>query len=213
MILILLAFLPFCSKKPSQDVFPFQQPMAESMRFQLAVYLLPRPAHDPAAALRKALAGQHAQVKPVAELPTEPREPLIYAHLQKNVRQKYRPPSLEYLGHAAHGLSHEQAEGLQKSEQAFILEFAHPKQNVWTALKTANTVVEEIARRTGGLVWDEETREVFSPDAWHQTRLASWTAEIPNVSSQTVIHIYKNDDYVRAISLGMAKMGLPDVVV
>lgn len=213
MILVLLVALSSCSKKPRQDAFSFQQPMAESMRFRLAVYLLPGPAQDPAAALQKALAAHHAQLKLVPELPKEPREPLLYARLEKSVRLEYPPPSRERLRYGAYGLSDVQAERLQKSERAFIVEFAHPRQNVWTALRTANTLVEEIARRTGGLVWDEETRGIYSPDAWHKARLSTWTAEIPDVSSQTVIHIYQNDEYARAISLGMAKMGLPDVVV
>ena len=46
----LLVSLLFCSEKPAQDAFPFQQPMAESMRFRLALYLLPGPASDPAIA-------------------------------------------------------------------------------------------------------------------------------------------------------------------
>jgi len=61
-------------------------------------------------------------------------------------------------------------------------------------------------------VWDEETREIFSPDAWHEKRLKSWSGDVPDTSSQTVIHIYKNDELDRAITLGMTKMGLPDVV-
>src|SRR5262249_31199987 len=48
---------------------------------------------------------------------------------------------------------------------------------------------------------------------WHEKRLASWTDEIPDVSGQTVIHVYPNGDFARAITLGMSKMGLPDVVV
>ena len=212
-VFVIFILLLSCSRKSQQEVFPFAQPMAESIRFQLAVYLLPGSTRDPAAVLREVIGAQHPNLKPVAELPQEPREPLVYAHLQKNVRQEYQPPRLESLRYSGHGLNRKQAEALQKSERAYILEFAHPKQNVWSALSTANKVVEEIARKTGGLVWDEETREVFSPDAWHKTRLASWTSEIPDVSDQIVVQIYEKDEYARAISLGMSKVGLPDVVV
>src|SRR6266481_8472731 len=52
-----------------------------------------------------------------------------------------------------------------------------------------------------------------SPDAWHERRLKSWSGDVPDISSQTVIHVYKKDELDRAITLGMTKMGLPDVVV
>ncbi|HTT34063.1 MAG TPA: DUF2314 domain-containing protein, partial [Methylomirabilota bacterium] len=97
--------------------------------------------------------------------------------------------------------------------EAFILDFAHPKESVWVALHDANELVEEIARETGGLVWDEETREVYSPDAWHKRRIGDWKEGIPNISTQTVIHLYENGEFLRAISLGMTKAGLPDVAV
>src|SRR5262249_6559647 len=108
----------------------------------------------------------------------------------------------------------ERKHALQRATAAFILDFAHPKKQVWTALRAANEIVEEIARRTGGLIWDEQTREVFSPDAWHHTRLAEWPVDsVPKIASQTVIHLYTKDEYERAITLGMIKAGLPDVVV
>lgn len=102
---------------------------------------------------------------------------------------------------------------MQKSDEVLILDFAHPTAQVWTALRSANELVEEIARKTGGLVWDEETREIFSSDAWHDRRLAAWSGDVPDVASETLIHSYPKGEYVRAITLGMAKLGLPDVVI
>jgi uncharacterized protein YegJ (DUF2314 family) len=93
------------------------------------------------------------------------------------------------------------------------MDFGHPGRRVWEALQTANRVAEMMARETGGLLWDEETREVFRPDEWHKRRVASWTDLVPNVSDHTTIHSYKSDEYVRAITLGMSKFGLPDVVI
>jgi len=36
---------------------------------------------------------------------------------------------------------------------------------------------------------------------------------IPTIEKQMTIHVYKKDEFVRAITLGMKKAGLPDVVV
>jgi uncharacterized protein YegJ (DUF2314 family) len=187
--------------------------MTDSIRFQYAVYMLPVTGKDPSVVLQKKLAKGFPSLKLVAELPKEPREMVVGARLRKHVQLEYAPPSLESLQYFGRGISRQQAQALQESEEAFILEFAHPKENVWTGLRSANELVEEIARETGGLVWDEETREIFSPDAWHQKRIGSWASGVPDISSQTLIHVYKKDEFVRAITLGMTKAGLPDVVV
>src|SRR5260370_5130974 len=191
-------FLCCCAKKqqPEQNSTPVKQeqsrvsagpPMADSVRFQYAVYMLPVHTHDPATALHEALTKKYPDLKLVDETPKEPREMLVHAHMQKNVKQEYPPPTVELLQYDGHGLSRRQAERLQKSREAFILDFAHPRQNVWEALQTANGLVEDIARKTGGLVGDEETREVFSPDACHEKRWpsSSWTPGAPDQTSPT----------------------------
>jgi uncharacterized protein YegJ (DUF2314 family) len=208
-----LLLLCSCSKKPEQTLFPAGSPMADSIQFQYAVYMLPIHAKNPSAVLQEALAKKYAGLKLVAEIPTEPREMVVSVHLQKHVQQEYAPPDMESLRHFGYGLSQEQAQALQKSEEAFVLQFSHPRENVWAGLRNANALVEEIARKTNGLVWDEETREVFSPDAWHEKRLKPWPGDVPDISGQTVIHVYKKDELERAITLGMTKIGLPDVVV
>ncbi len=208
-------FFSSCSRKADKGLVPAGSPMAASIRFQYAVYMLPVPKHsvDPSAVLHDVLARKYNDLNLVNEIPTEPPAALVHSRVQKNVPQEYPPPDMKSLEYSGHGIGPEQAQALQKSNEAFILDFAHPKDYVWPALRTANTLVEEIARKTGGLVWDEETREVFSPDAWHKKRLASWTTDVPDVSSQTVVQIYQKDEYVRAITLGIAKLGLPDVVI
>jgi uncharacterized protein YegJ (DUF2314 family) len=174
--------------------------------------MLPVHRRDPQAALRQAL--QHyPDLKLVAEIPKDPHEMNVSGRVQKNIHKEYAPPDLHLLQYFGRGTSREQAQELQKSEEAFILEFAHPKTNVWTALRCANSLIEDIARVTGGLIWDEETREIFSPDAWHEKRQSSWTGEVPNISDQVTIHAYKDGEFTRAITLGMDKVGLPDVVV
>jgi uncharacterized protein YegJ (DUF2314 family) len=138
---------------------------------------------------------------------------IVRGYAPKSVIKDYAPPSLESLQYFGRGLSSEQAHALQNSDQAFILEFAHGRKDVWNGLRTANELIEELARRTEGLVWDEETREIYTPDAWRKRRNEGWTNQVPEISTQTVIHAYNNDESIREITLGMSKMGLPDVVV
>ena len=135
------------------------------------------------------------------------------AHVNRNVKTGYAPPSPKTLQYSGHGITPAQATALQKSTRALILDFAHPRTNVWIGLRNAARLVDEIATKTNGLVWDEETREIFTPEAWRQRRLAQSTQEIPRVSNQTAIHFYNTGHSLRSITLGMAKMGLPDLIV
>jgi uncharacterized protein YegJ (DUF2314 family) len=179
------------------------------------VYFLPRPEASPKPLdlLHDALATKKTDLKLVDEIAKDPKAMFIRARVPKSAQKEYAPPDVESLKYFGRGLTQEQEHALQKSDEVLILDFAHPKEQVWTALRSANEIVEEIARKASGLVWDEETREIFSPDAWHTRRLALWSDGVPNVSSESVIHSYPTGEYVRAVTLGMAKLGLPDVVI
>jgi hypothetical protein len=132
--------------------------MVDSIRFQYAVYLLPDSRSDALAVFRKALTKEYSSLSVADKIPTEPSEMLVRVHLQKNVQQEYAPPNVKSLKYFGNGITRAQALALQRSNSAFILEFGHPKRDVWSALHTANTLVEQIARKTKGLIWDEETR-------------------------------------------------------
>jgi len=188
--------------------------MSRFIHFEYAVYLLPPKSAagpQPIQTLTEALRN-YPDLKLVKILPEQPQSMLLRAHLNENVKDSYAPPDPEALRYFGYGLSSKQAEALQKVDRAFILEFAHPRKDVWKALRTAAELTSEIAAKTDGLVWDQQTREVFAPESWREHRIAQWS-EPPRVSRQTVIHEYNTGHSVRAITLGMAKMGLPDLVV
>lgn len=196
----------------ARDV-PAGSPLSEAIRFQYAVYYLPVPAGDPLAALQSALQARKDRIKLVAEFPATPGQPVVRARVEKDVARRYAPPDMDSLRYFGRGLSREQALALQESRQALILDFGHDSAHVWGALRAATEVVERVARETAGLVWDEETREIFTPEEWHKRRVAPWPDTVPDVSRHTTIHVYQSGEQVRAITLGMAKFGLPDVVI
>lgn len=203
-----------CSRNDSKQRPRPWPPKSQFIRFEFAIYLPPTPPvvqRRPMMALTESLR-HFPDLTLVGSLPEQPQTILIRAELNENIKDSYTPPSLSSLQYSGHGLSTKQAATLQKSSQALILQFAHPTRDVWTALRAASELVSEVATKTEGFVWDEETREVFTPEAWRQRRIAGWT-EPPLASRHTVIHEYDTGHSVRAITLGMAKMGLPDIVV
>jgi hypothetical protein len=199
--------------KPKEEMVPMGSLQAQSIHFQYAIYYLPLPSSDPSPLLPLLLADAKHWLTVADSMREAPDDPLVHAYHCDKVKEKYAPPDVEYLRLSGRGLTRGQAEKLQKCERAFIMDFGHPGGKVWEALETANRVAELLARETGGLLWDEQTREVFTPDEWHRRRVASWTAPIPEVWCHTTIHTYQPDKTVRAITLGMSKFGLPDVVI
>ena len=55
---------------------------------------------------------------------------------------------------------------------------------------------------------------MFALDAWDERRLEQWPEDaVPDISAHIVIHSYRDGDHLRAVTLGMVKFGLPDLVV
>ena len=192
--------------------FPPGSPQAELIGFQLAVYYTAAPAGDPLSAMRT-LAARLPALAVVKQLPDRPTGMMLSGRMEMDVQANYAPPSPVALGYFGRGLSKEQVAALQRSQQALLLNFSHPKKFTLEALRNAYGLAEQLARQTGGLLWDEETRELFTPDKWHELRLANWTGAVPEVPKHITIHSYKSGVLVRAVTLGMGKFGLPDIVV
>jgi uncharacterized protein YegJ (DUF2314 family) len=191
------------------------EPAAGPIRFVLAIYFLEAPAADPMAVVRHHLATMPQAPRLVDTLPKRPATAFLSVDDLRTARQDYPPPSSESLKYHGRGLSAAQVDALQRSERALVFVFAHPSAgDVLPAYRRAITLVAQVARDTGGVLWDEETREVFSLESWQRRRLDSWSDGLPDVSRQIVIHAYEGDHRLaRAITLGMAKFARPDVVV
>jgi uncharacterized protein YegJ (DUF2314 family) len=189
--------------------------MSDQIAFEFAIYYLPEPTKDPLAELDVLLRTVFSDFQRVENTTEQPTRPSVFADIKTDVSTSFAPPDLHLLRHSGQGLSREQAEALQESRMALVLDFTYSKENVWNGMRSALRLTDSLARKTGGLIWDEETREAFSPDAWKQQRIDDWSEAVPDLSTHTKIHAYKKDDheYVRGISLGMAKFGLPDVVI
>lgn len=193
--------------------FPSGPAQSELIEFQLAVYYMPTPTGDPLTALRSIVRRDWPALAVVKQPPAHPAGLQVSARMEMDVKTNYKPPDANSLGRFGHGLNKSQADAVQGSRQALTLDFSHPKKYTMAGLRTAYEVTEQVARATGGLLWDEETRELFTPDKWHELRLATWTGGVPLVSASTTIHAYNSGNFARAISLGMVKFGLPDIVV
>ncbi len=187
--------------------------VASAIRFEFAIYYPTRPPVEPMAALRARLGAGSGVPRLVARLSTDPAGSELSVSSTSHALKDYAPPDASMTKRFGHGLTPEQAEALSHADEAFVMDFGHPGADRMTALRNAQMLAEKLARDTHGLLWDDETREVFTPDAWHERRVLGWAGDVPEVDRHTVLHFYPAGDAYRCISLGMAKFGEPDVVV
>lgn len=181
---------------------------AETAAFQLALYYLPKATKPPRPALDALLPRF-----PSLRLAASKDDQAATVRIAAIPLDEYRPPTVDSLKYSGRGLSDAQAKALQKCAEHLVLDFRYRPADGYAVLREAHELLLALATETGGLLWDEETRELFTPAAWKEWRLDPWTGPRPVAPSQFTIHLYRNDDLLRAISLGMGKLGLPDLVV
>lgn len=177
-----------------------------------AIYYAPKPSNDPLAAATK-LFTQRRFFSVRSQRPASANSTSVFFEFADLKEVQFEPPGVDSLRYFGRGLTSEQAEALQRSTHGLILSFTYEGAQAFDAVQEISAVMHELAIATDGLIWDDDTRQLFGPDFWKKQRLEAWTDGLPRVENFTAIHAYKNTDYVRAISLGMSKFGLPDVVV
>lgn len=185
--------------------------MDEQISYQFAIYYLPQPKTDPLAKLDELLVN-FAPLERAEKADKTAGTPQVAARNEKEPQKNYAPPEAESMQYFGRGLSREQTTALQETQAVLILDFAYSQEHVWSGLRSASGLVHELATATDGLIWDETTREVFTPVAWQTKRLDDWTDQVPAIANHTTIHAYRKDEFVRAITLGMEKFGLPDLI-
>ncbi len=80
-------------------------------------------------------------------------------------------------------------------------------------LRSAMALTGAAARELRAVVYDQETRELYDAGAFETMRGRAFANDTPVASELIVIHAYQHGDGLRSVTLGMSKLGLPDVVV
>lgn len=201
-----------CSRE--QPLVSPGNPMRQQIACELAVFYPGKPLRNPSSVLDALLKEPEFSGFRRVKEPELPKSGMTVASRWVTDAQKsYSPPDAEGLRYVGRGLDAATAATLPGASSALVLDFGYRRENLWRAQKSALQLLSRLAHATGGVIWDDDTREVFSPETWDETRLQTWTEEIPALFQHFTIHIYRDGEYLRAISLGMAKFGLPDIVV
>ncbi len=118
--------------------------------------------------------------------------------------------SLEYF---ARTLSTERRAELSRSQQTLTLDFDAPGASSRPLLRQAYRLLLALGKAHKAVLWDDETREWLEPKLWQERRVDGWAGAMPTVESHMLTHFYRDDEGYRAVTLGMRKFGLPDLVV
>lgn len=182
--------------------------------FQLAVYFLPAPPAGWQDGLRLALRASPGlrlvAKEPAGEIPFG----VVRTNLLVLAESSYDPPPVEYLREYGHGLSPLDIEKLGASTHALQLLFTLPEPRQSALHREVHALLASFARGAGGIIWDEETREAFAPDAWEARRALPEDEDVVNLLHQTVLNIDEGSDgLLRVVSQGLRKFGLPDIAL
>jgi uncharacterized protein YegJ (DUF2314 family) len=200
---------PVTEPSPAAQPVPAGSPLADQATIRFGIYFTPRAKGDARAQL---VAGLRA-LRPPLEVVVEgsPRAP-SHAVVGEPPIADHRPPDRRMLEHAGRGLSEAEVAAVQDSQQVVTVTLVVERARMHRVHREALEIMLAVASKSGGLLWDEDTRQLFSRDAWRE-RTERWTGPLPDASSLYTIHSYQDGELVRMVTLGLAKLGLPDLVV
>ncbi len=78
--------------------------------------------------------------------------------------------------------------------------------------RAAAECLRAFERRAPGIFWDEACREGFARADWEE-RVSKFDGDLPDVAAHLNVHAYQIRDHLRIVTLGMEKLGLPDIEV
>lgn len=153
------------------------------------------------------------QFERVKSFPKNAKSSVYNQLLIEDVSKDFPMANINYLSYFGRGMSDQEREQVQAYSSAVLFDFMFPASSRDNSLIDISQIILDIASENDGYIWDSETRELFSPSEWKIYRINSWKGNVPNVKLHTVIHAYQEGEGFRAITLGMAKFGLPDLVI
>lgn len=122
------------------------------------------------------------------------------------------PPTGEELRYLSRGLSDADVDALAHATTATSFLFHGPGKDAVSMYTRALKLTGAVAAVAEGLVWDDTTRLVESRELWLE-RMRDAALPTLDVTLHVNIHVYQSGRLLRMVTLGMDKLGLPDVVV
>lgn len=136
-----------------------------------------------------------------------------YIKYIKNPSQDFPPPDTNYLRHSGKNLTVQEEVKLQNAVGALSVTFFGTKENVIEKQKKFSKLIDSVSEGRSVIIGDYNTFEFFNPTSWKANRVNNFNGEHKNLISQISIHLYRDNEFCRAVTLGMDKFCLPDISV
>ena len=149
----------------------------------------------------------------VDTLPVQTVDPVYTVDTLQRSDNEFIRLTRQYLTTFGKGLTSSNLNHFHDSNRAVVIDAAYPDTQMAFGLKSIIRFAFDLAISLDGLIWDGESREIFSLEAWKQSRLEGWQGELPLVSDHILIFAHNNQGQLRSVTRGMAKFGYPDILV
>lgn len=126
--------------------------------------------------------------------------------------ESFAPPTETRLARSGKGLDEAQIRSAAASKGVLLLVWRLETDPKFEGLQKAYELAADLVRLHHGFVWDETSNEMFSPDSWKKLRLDTWSEGFPEASHQYKIDYYQDGSPNRALTFGLVKLGVPDLV-
>lgn len=207
-ILALTIAPAFATTPPSESA-----PAADDrvMSFAYAIYYTGSSGTDPIARVRAQADVAGGRVALIDEFLEDVAGPLLTATVVEDAQTELPPPQGDSLQYFTRDLSDAELSTLAASSHVLVLTFAHPQRLALPALARADRVAYDVAQALDGVLYDVELRRAVGAARWQSGRLASGAEALPSVIEHTAIHAYRDGDWIRSVTVGMRKLGLPEL--
>jgi uncharacterized protein YegJ (DUF2314 family) len=189
------------------------KPADDTVTFAYAVYFSGTPDPDPIARVRTQADVAGGGVTWADALPDHSTAPVLNATVVEDAQTKLPPPQGESLQYFTNDLSDAETKALQKASRVLVLAFAHPVKDALPALARADRIAYDLARQLDGVLYDVELRRAVGSARWRSGRLEGDSRAAPSILEHAAVHAYRDTEWVRAVTVGMRKLGLPELAI
>lgn len=153
------------------------------------------------------------EFKRTAEIPDSITIEGYQVSFSKAGETDFEMPDPEEMSYAMTDLSEDEIKSLPKTKSSLTFVFFGTQLNVLNKQRAINQFVYAMMENKKAIAYDLSTVEFFGPVAWKEHRIENLKDENPNMTGQVNMHVYREDEFCRVITMGMSKFALPEISV
>jgi uncharacterized protein YegJ (DUF2314 family) len=137
----------------------------------------------------------------------------VYSIKIEKPSDEFTPPDTNSIDQFGRNLSKMEKLQLQKYKNVLSFVFRGLPTANYEKQKRINDYIYELVKDKNVVIADFNSYEWFNPQSWFEKRLTNFNDTIKDIVNQIAVHLYRNDEFCRAVTMGMDKFGLPDVSI